>query len=71
MNANNILLGLGGQGIWAYDPVADSWTQKASFEGAARSKAVGFAIGTKGYLATGANGGACFDDLWDFDPMVY
>jgi hypothetical protein len=31
----------------------DSWTQKADFGGAVRYGAVGFSIGTKGYVGTG------------------
>ena len=39
--------------FWEYDPVANTWTQKADFGGAARDSAVGFSIGSKGYIGTG------------------
>lgn len=54
--------------LFAYNPDLDSWTTTASFEGAARSKAVGFAIGSKGYVSLGTRGTTSFDDLWAFDP---
>jgi N-acetylneuraminic acid mutarotase len=56
--------------VWEYDPVLDKWTQKTSFEGYARENAVGFAIGDKGYITTGRNSSARFDDIWQFDPLA-
>ena len=32
---------------------ANTWTQKADFGGTARCGAVGFSIGSKGYIGTG------------------
>jgi N-acetylneuraminic acid mutarotase len=43
------------------------WTQKASLPGNARSGAVGFSIGNKGYIATGGSWGSCSSDLWEWD----
>ena len=43
-----------------------SWTQKSNFGGTARSEAVGFSIGTKGYIGTG-NGGGYKQDFWQWD----
>ena len=47
-----------------------TWTQKANFPGTLRTDAVGFSIGTKGYLGTGgvAAGGPFFNDFWEYDP---
>ena len=39
--------------FWEYDPIANTWTQKADFGGTARAVAVGFSIGSKGYIGTG------------------
>ena len=39
--------------FWEYDPAANTWTQKADFVGVARISAVGFSIGSKGYIGTG------------------
>src|SRR6266705_3202749 len=49
----------------------DTWTQKADFGGAARSGAVGFSIGSKGYIGTGADSGFVFQkDFWEYDPAT-
>jgi len=63
----------GGQGttgtnVWEYDPVNDLWTAKTAFEGAARYEAVGFAIGSRGYVTTGRTSSLYMEDLWAFDP---
>ena len=45
-----------------------SWTQKANLTGVARTNAVSFTIGTKGYLGTGGIGGSnALDDFWEWD----
>jgi N-acetylneuraminic acid mutarotase len=51
----------------AYCASADQWIQKADFIGK-RSSAVSFAIGTKGYVATGYSNAGLFKDLWSYDP---
>ncbi len=48
---------------------ADAWTQKAYFGGTARVGAVGFSIGTKGYIGTGYDG-AYKKDFWEYDPVT-
>jgi N-acetylneuraminic acid mutarotase len=55
---------------WEYDTVTDLWTQMTNFEGTARDAAVGFSVGTKGYVATGRNSSIRFDDIWEFDPLL-
>ena len=50
--------------FWEYDSAANTWTQKADFgvndspvtPALVRASAVGFAIGTKGYVGTGYDG---------------
>ena len=39
--------------VWEYDPTSDLWTEKTAFEGAARTEAGGFGIGSTGYITTG------------------
>ncbi len=57
--------------VWEYNPGTDLWTQKSSFEGTSRDAAVGFAVGSYGYVATGRNGSTLrFDDIWKFDPQA-
>src|SRR2546423_8607295 len=50
----------------------DTWTQKADFGGTARSGAVGFSIGSKGYIGTGENYIDPYgkNDFWEYDPVV-
>ena len=49
---------------------AGTWTQKADFVGAARDSAVGFSIGSKGYIGTGYDGTTVYNDFWAYDPTV-
>ena len=52
---------------------ADTWTPKTDFEGVARSYAVGFSIGTKGYIGTGfyqdSSSHYC-REFWEYDPVA-
>ncbi|MBL0184035.1 MAG: hypothetical protein IPP96_17830 [Chitinophagaceae bacterium] len=57
------------QRLWEYDPVTNSWQQKADFGGVARQNAVGFSIGSKGYIGTGRNP-AYLKDFWEYDPTA-
>jgi N-acetylneuraminic acid mutarotase len=44
------------------------WTKKADLPGVEREDAVGFSIGTKGYVGTGTlNGGGKLKDFWEWD----
>lgn len=57
--------------FWEYNPATDSWTQKADFGGAARQYAVGFSIGTKGYIGTGVTSGSvAVKDFWEYNPAT-
>ena len=52
---------------------ADSWTRKADFGGTVRYTAVGFSIGSKGYIGTGfvytpQSGSQRSKDFWEYDP---
>lgn len=49
---------------------AVGWTQKQNFGGIARSEAVGFSIGNKGYLGTGLSFSQYHKDFWEFDPLT-
>ncbi|RZK18730.1 MAG: hypothetical protein EOO43_12295, partial [Flavobacterium sp.] len=54
--------------FWEYNPLNNSWTQKADVGGSERASAVGFSIGNKGYIGTGI-----FDeylkDFWEYNPL--
>jgi N-acetylneuraminic acid mutarotase len=49
---------------------AAAWTQKADFGGEARAYAVGFFIGTKGYIGTGFSSPEFYKDFWEYDPAA-
>jgi hypothetical protein len=48
----------------------DTWTRKADFGGTPRDVAVGFSIGSKGYVGTGSDGVSGTKDFWEFDPAA-
>jgi hypothetical protein len=59
--------------FWEYDTITNSWTQKANVGGGVRSRAIGFSIGSKGYIGIGAGGTGNFswkNDLWEYDPTT-
>ncbi|MGC1244040.1 MAG: kelch repeat-containing protein [Chryseosolibacter sp.] len=57
--------------FWEYDPVADSWLQRANVPEQGRHAASGFAIGDKGYVGMGVY---YYDtrkkDWWQYDPVA-
>jgi len=58
--------------FWEYDLATNVWTQKANFTGN-RVGAVGFSIGSKGYMGTGVDYNAStsapvHNDFWEFNP---
>jgi hypothetical protein len=55
--------------FWEFDPVANTWTQKANVPGGARSGGMGFGIGTKGYMGGGYNNstGVYYTDFYEYD----
>ena len=55
---------------WATGVLGGTWTSMTSFPGLVRSNAVGFSIGTKGYMGTGWNGTTYYKDFWEYDPSV-
>ncbi|MBC8152660.1 MAG: galactose oxidase, partial [Bacteroidetes bacterium] len=56
--------------VWEYEPTADTWTERGTFEGPNRLYSIGFSLGTKGYVTTGGSASSSFDDLWEFDPTA-
>lgn len=57
--------------FWEYDPVSNTWSQKADFPGGRRYHGTGMAIGNKGYVGMGF---ASFNtnktrDFWQYDPV--
>ena len=60
--------------LWEYDTVNNAWTPKRdltfSILNLRRFAAVGFAIGSKGYIGTGRGQYTTWQDLWEYDPAT-
>src|SRR5947207_1360240 len=56
--------------LLSYAQTRNIWTQKANFGGAARYWAVGFSIGTKGYIGTGLDNTVYKKDFWEWDQAT-
>jgi len=58
--------------FWQYDPVTDTWTQKANFTGEGRVNPAGFSIGSKGYIGTGYGSIDPYfkNDFWEYDTTT-
>ena len=66
ITASFILCGLlGGNMLFA---TPDTWTQKADFGGGVLDSAVGFSIGSKGYIGPGWDGVDHTNSLWEYNP---
>jgi N-acetylneuraminic acid mutarotase len=53
--------------LWAYDPITELWTQKASFIGSARRQAVAFTIDDIAYVGTGQDQNGFTQDFYKYD----
>jgi hypothetical protein len=56
--------------FWEWDQATNVWTKKADFEGNTRASAVGFSIGSKGYIGTGYDGISYLKDFWEWDQAT-
>lgn len=54
--------------MWAYNPITDTWSEKASYPGNG-SWVYGFVINGKAYIGLGYNGVSNFKDFWKYDPI--
>lgn len=58
-------------GFWEYDPLANTWTRLADFPGSERVRALGFSIGSFGYIGLGRKISNYYDtvlnDFWRYD----
>ncbi|MEB2774415.1 kelch repeat-containing protein [Algoriphagus sp. D3-2-R+10] len=60
--------------FWALDGTSETWSQKEDLDEdddytISRSEAVGFSIGSLGYLATGSQG-SLISETWEYDPSL-
>ncbi|MBI5217956.1 MAG: T9SS type A sorting domain-containing protein [Bacteroidia bacterium] len=62
--------GGGTKDFWEWKQSTNTWTQKADVGGQERLFAVGFSIGSKGYIGTGTDGNTNvgMTDFWEYDP---
>ncbi|MGB3076846.1 MAG: T9SS type A sorting domain-containing protein, partial [Chitinophagales bacterium] len=64
--------------FWEYDPATDVWTKRATLAAGERWLAVGFSIGSKGYIGTGYNEWGYYpyyhdqfySDFYEYDPAT-
>ena len=64
---------MGMKDFWEWDQATNTWTQKADFGGTGRVHAVGFSIGTKGYIGSGNENMNLPDlkkDFWEWDQAT-
>jgi hypothetical protein len=61
---------INGNEQYGYDSAVGSWSQIAAFPGVARSNAVGFTIGTTGYIGSGlaSDGITALSDFYSYNP---
>jgi len=62
-NANTKLVALNGTGT-------ANWIKKTDFGGTARDGAVGFSLGTKGYVGTGSDATGVKKDMFEYNPST-
>jgi N-acetylneuraminic acid mutarotase len=53
---------------WAYDPIANTWTQVQVFGGVPRMDAVAFTVNNRAFVVTGKYVNQRLDDIWEFTP---
>ena len=46
-----------------------NWVKLSDFDGIPRTDAIGFSIGSKGYIGTGYDGTDRKSDFWEYDPV--
>jgi len=68
LGSDTTIVGYEFRDMWEYDPSGDSWSRKDDFGGTARTNAVGFSIGSLGYIGTGTDNTAIKSDFWEFLP---
>ena len=55
--------------LWEFDPLTESWTQKADFIGPPRRQAISFVISDKAYVGTGEGLAGLFNDFYVYDSQ--
>ncbi|HNR19826.1 MAG TPA: kelch repeat-containing protein [Bacteroidia bacterium] len=55
---------------WEFDPIANTWTQKANLPGNVRQASHGFSLDGYAYITMGGQYQVNYNDLWQFDPNL-
>jgi N-acetylneuraminic acid mutarotase len=50
--------------------IAQTWTQRANYNGTAVYGAFAFSIGNKGYVGSGSNTSAYYNEFWEYDATL-
>ncbi len=53
---------------WEYNTVDDTWLERTSFEGTARTGAVAYTLNNRGFVLTGRSGSLSFDNCYELLP---
>lgn len=56
--------------FWKFDPIANTWTQVADFEGSARREAVAFVVGQIAYVGSGQDADGLTSDFYAYDHLT-
>ncbi len=56
--------------FWEYDPILNTWTQKANYPGGLRAEMISFGIGNKGYMGYGENSSSFLTDFHEYNPTT-
>ncbi len=56
--------------VQVYDPVADSWTEKAPYGGGPADGGFAFTMSGKAYVGGGFDGANLKNDFWEYDPVA-
>ena len=56
--------------LWEFDPIANTWTQKANFIGEPRKQAVAFVLNDLGHVGTGQAASGLTNDFYTYDPLT-
>ncbi|MBK8925852.1 MAG: T9SS type A sorting domain-containing protein [Crocinitomicaceae bacterium] len=56
--------------FWKFDPVSNSWTQVADFEGSARREAAAFVVGQIAYVGSGQDADGLTSDFYAYDHLT-
>ncbi len=56
--------------LWEYDPVSESWSQRADFLGSARRQAVSFTIDSFAYVGTGQDQNGYTKDFYKYNSVT-